>query len=311
MHYIASMVVRGLLVAGLVAAASAQAEVARLPRAATGERELVIVNHSDRVMNEIYVSPSSTDAWGADRLGDATLENGRSIRLRLGRMRECSFDVQVIYDDASREQQLGHDACLDRQVVFTGAGAQLPPSVLGAQHQVTLLNLSPRAIQQIFISPAEASQWGDDLLPNRSISVGDSVEVTYHGACAADLRVVFENRAAEERRGLDLCETPAITIRPGWTTADTVPGPAAQHIQITNHSGHALVGFYLRPEHGDAPGHDLLGGAGLANGKSIQLLFGPAGACRFTAHAVFAGTTLPRDVAGLDLCADPAITLLP
>jgi len=115
----------------------------------------------------------------------------------------------------------------DRQVAFAGAGAQMPPSVLAAQHTVLLLNDSGRPIQQVFVSPAEATQWGDDLLTDRSISVGDSATVTYHGACAADLRVVFENRAAEERRGLGLCTTPAIDIRPGWTTADTVPAPPA------------------------------------------------------------------------------------
>lgn len=303
------MIVRGLLVAGLVA--SAQAETVRPPRGAAGERELSILNHSDRVMNEIYISPSSADAWGEDRLGDATLPSGGGIRLRLGRMRDCAFDIQVIYDDASREQQLGHDACKDKQVVFTGATAQLPPAVLGATHQVTLLNLSPRAIQQVFISPAEASQWGDDLLPNRSISVGDRVSVTYHGACAADLRVVFENRAAEERRGLDLCATPSVIIRPGWTTADFAPTPGGAHVLLTNESGHRLTAFYLRTPAADAVGHDLLDGAGLADGASIQLPPAQPGSCRFTAHAVFEGTAPPRDIAGLDLCARPAILLEP
>ena len=62
MHYIASMVVRGLLLAGLVAVASAQAEVVRPPRGPLGEREITIVNHSEREVNEVYISPSSTDA---------------------------------------------------------------------------------------------------------------------------------------------------------------------------------------------------------------------------------------------------------
>ena len=311
MHYIASMVVRGLLLAGLIAAASAQAEVARLPRGALGEREITVINHSDREVNEVYISPSSTDAWGEDRLGDATLAPGDSIKLKLGRMRDCAFDVQVIYDDASREQQLGHDVCRDRQVVFTGATAQSSPAVLGAQHQVTLHNGSGRAIQQLFISPAEASAWGDDLLPNRSISVGDSAEVTYHGACAADLRVVFENRAAEERRGLDLCETPAIDIRPGWTTADVVPTAAPDGIRLTNESGHALLAFSLRPEHGDAVSRDVLGALTLANGETLQLPFAKGGVCRFDAHAVFDGAAPARDLTGLDLCAASVITLRP
>ena len=49
--------------------------------------------------------------------------------------------------------------------------------------------------------------------------------VTWHGDCNADLRVVFENHAAEERRGIDLCALPTISIQPGWTTADALPVP--------------------------------------------------------------------------------------
>lgn len=305
------MVVRGLLLAGLAAGGSAQAEVTRQPRGPLAERELTIVNHSDRAMNEIYISPSSADAWGEDRLGDAMLAPDDSIRLRLGRTRDCAFDVQVIYEDASREQQLGQNVCRDRRMVFTGVNAQLPPAVLGARHQVALRNDSGRPIQQVFISPAEASQWGDDLLPDRGVSVGDSVELTYQGACAADLRVVFDNRAAEERRGLDLCETPSIDIRPGWTTADQVPTVAPAGVRLTNESGHAVLEFTLRPEGGNGAAHDLLGAVALSNGETLQLPFARNGDCRFDAHVVFDGGAPARELDGLDLCARPVITLQP
>lgn len=306
------MVGRGLLLAGLMAVASAQAEVVRPPpRGPLGEREITIVNHSDQPVNEIYVSPSSAEAWGEDRLGDATLAPDDSVKLRLGRTRDCAFDVQVIYEDATREQKLGQNVCRSRRMVFTGANAQSPPAVLAAQHHVSLRNGSGRAIQQVFISSAEAAQWGDDLLPSRRVAVGESVDVTYHGACAADLRVVFDNRAAEERRGLDLCETPAIDIRPGWTTADPVPTVAPTGVRLTNESGHAVLEFALRPEGGDDPAHDLLGAVALANGGTLQLPFTKNGGCRFDAHVVFDGGAPAREIAGLDLCARPVITLRP
>jgi hypothetical protein len=310
MHYIASMIVRGVALACLLAGA-AQADRARPPRGPLGERMVTIANHSDRVINEVYVSPSSADAWGEDRLGDALLAPDDDIRVKLGRMRDCAFDVQVIYEDASRELQLAQDVCRGKVVVFTGAHAQLPPSVLAARHQVVLRNSSGRTIQQLFISPAEAAQWGDDLLPDRSLAPGARVELTYRGACAADLRVVFDNRAAEERRGLDLCETPALDIRPGWTTADPVPTLAPAGVRLTNESGHAVLEFRLRPEGAGDGGQDLLGPVGLANGESLQLPFTPGGACRFDAHVVFDGGAPARELAGLDLCAQPVITLAP
>ena len=67
-----------------------------------------------------------------------------------------------------------------------------------------------------------ASRWckKTGFADTAAISVGDSRTLTYHGTCTADLRVVFDNRAAEERRGLDLCATPMLVIHPGWTTED-------------------------------------------------------------------------------------------
>ena len=90
------------------------------------------------------------------------------------------------------------------------------------------MNHAPRPIQQVFISPAAANQWGDDRLAEGSISAGDGRAVTWRGDCNVDLRVVFENRAAEERRGINLCATPALSVEPGWTTADVLPMPKAE-----------------------------------------------------------------------------------
>jgi hypothetical protein len=205
-------------------AAPARADVPRPTPAPLADRDLTVLNHSQRPINEIYVSPGSAEQWGADRLGERTLEAGAQLKLRLGRTRECEFDVKVIYDDASQEETRGLNLCRARQVAFDGSTATAAPES-GAAHRVTLANASTRPIQQVFISPAEANQWGDDRLAEGSISVGDRREVVWHGACSVDLRVVFENRAAEERRGVDLCATPALSIEPGWTTADVLPAP--------------------------------------------------------------------------------------
>lgn len=191
-----------------------------------GEREVTVLNQGPRPVNELYVSPESADDWGADRLGEHMLETGESLRLRLGRTRACIFDVKVVYDDASREEARGVNLCRTHEVRFDGSTATAPPDT-GAEHSVTLVNQAARPIQQVFLSPAAANQWGDDRLGETSISVGERRLVTWRGDCTVDLRVVFENQAAEERRGVDLCETPVVSIEPGWTTADTLPVPKA------------------------------------------------------------------------------------
>jgi len=71
-----------------------------------GERALTVLNQGVRAINELYVSPQTAEQWGEDWLGERMLEPGAVFRVRLGRTRTCVFDVKIIYDDASREEQL-------------------------------------------------------------------------------------------------------------------------------------------------------------------------------------------------------------
>lgn len=189
-----------------------------------GEREASAANRAGLSIIQLFVSPSATDAWGDDRLGESVLEPGRSTRLKLGRMRDCAFDLLAIYEDGSREERLGQNLCRGRNVVFDGKARVLPRLPALQRREVILANRSARVIQQVFVSQADAPEWGEDLL-GTAISVGEVGVVVFRGACTVDLRVVFDNRAAEERRGVDLCQGGALSIEPGWTTAEEPPAP--------------------------------------------------------------------------------------
>ncbi len=238
----AVMIAAGLAgLAGMGALApAAEAQTARSPSAggpqspASADRDLTVLNKTKRTVNELYVSQSNADQWGDDRLGDDTIDPGKSFHVRLGRTRDCEFDVQVVYDDASHEESRKVNLCRTKQLAFDGSTATAAPdSAANGVHDVTLANNSGRPIQQVFISPADASQWGEDRLGDGSLSAGEQKKLSYSGDCAADLRVVYDNRSAEERHGLNICDRPALSIEPGWTTADVSPdasgaGPAKQ-----------------------------------------------------------------------------------
>ena len=189
-----------------------------VPPGPIGERELGIVNRSRHSIVELYASPASADEWGPDRLGERQIDVGARVQVSLGRMRDCGFDVLAIYDDASREEFHAVNLCRTRSLTLDGSTATPAPL---PSRSITVIDASPLPIQQLFISPLDAAQWGDDLLATASLSVGEQRSLTYQGTCDADVRVVFANRAAEERRGLNLCTTTTLRIVPGWTTADT------------------------------------------------------------------------------------------
>lgn len=129
-----------------------------------------------------------------------------------------------------------------------------------------MVNRAPRPIQQVLISPSAAGEWGEDWLAHRTLSVGDSATLPYRGDCIADLRVVFDNRSAEERRDLDLCRAARVVIAPGWTTADApglgVKAAAAALLTVSNRSDRAVVALYVFPDGSAAHGPQLLASGG-------------------------------------------------
>ncbi len=212
-----------MMVASLAALSFAQhalAETTRPTQVPIGDREMVVTNHTNKPVVELYISSQDADSWGQDRLEDDELPPGQNVHLKLGRTRACNFDVLAVYEDASREESRGVNICRDRELAFDGKHATPPPEPLGPERSVTVINESPRPIQQLYFSPPDAAQWGEDLLVASTISAHDQRRIAFHGACSVDVRVVFSNRAAEERRGLDLCRFPELRIEPGWTTID-------------------------------------------------------------------------------------------
>ncbi len=340
----AGMVVKrmiaGLIVVCAIAVASqALAQSRRAPAPAQRplvERELSVANRARKPAVELYVSPNDAPDWGEERLAGAVVAPGRVFRAKLGRTRMCLFDVQFLYADGSREELHDLDVCRTSQVAFDGSTATDVP--VGTPHPVALVNNATRPIQQVFLSEAETAQWGDDRVTTRGVSVGDRLDIPYRGGCAVDLRVVFDNRAAEERRGLDICTTPALSIEPGWTTADAPPVPrppsppvsppmsapmsapvpvvAAKpadivqtEVRVTNDSGADVTQIYLYPEGEADQGTDLLGTGVLRDGLSKSVSLARGASCRFSAHLVFAGHVADRDLHGLELCANAAVTV--
>jgi hypothetical protein len=305
------------LVAGsflsLAAGWPAAAETQRPPRAKPAPRELTVVNTSRRPVYQLRVSPSDAEQWGEDRLGESTIPPGGSFRVQLGRSADCQFDVQVIYDNVGQEERRAVNICRTKSISFDGSTIVLPPDPFATARTVAIANRAGRAIHQLFISSPSAEQWGDDLAPSRGIVPGQTGEITYRGGCTVDLRLVYDNRAAEERRNLDLCKTAGLLVRPGWTTDEDVhpaPPPGLDDLTLLNRTGQTITELYLRPEaDGEDAEADLLGNDVLPAGGRIIVPFRRGAACRFVARILHGGDRGTTEQRGIDLCRNPMITL--
>ncbi len=189
------------------AAETREADICATPRLAFGDstiplREVTVTNRSAVTLQSIFAS--RTPNWGADRLGAAVLAPGQSFPLRL-RSAECQVRIRAVFQNRREEVREAVDVCAAQPIVFQGA------------RRMALGSVYPRPIQGIYLSPIEAGDWGTNQL-SAPLANGGTAEISMDGGCQADLRIVFDNNAAEELRGFDMCRNAAITLQPGWVT---------------------------------------------------------------------------------------------
>lgn len=194
------------------------------------EASLRVVNRSPVAIVEVNASPASDQRWLHNRLGAETIRPGAARLVRLPPTGECLFDVRVVLADGRADLRNGVDVCRGAELVVTGAQArapQPPPPQQAAPPQAAppgaagpgnpsfnLVNRTPIRVQQVFASPSNIADWGPDHLGRAVLEPGALTGVRLPlGACRYDLRIVFENAAVREWRGMDLCRVTNLVLQ--------------------------------------------------------------------------------------------------
>jgi hypothetical protein len=77
----------------------------------------------------------------------------------------------------------------------------------------TLQNRGQQVINEIYVSSARTNSWGNDLLGTNTLAPGANFAVVLPaGQCVTDMRVVFANGQASERRGVNTCNLSEVTF---------------------------------------------------------------------------------------------------
>ncbi|MCQ4160734.1 hypothetical protein NON00_12435 [Roseomonas sp. GC11] len=279
-------------------------------------REARIVNATQHGLRNLHAVPDGAtprdadNRWGPDRLGATVVEAGNSFRLRI-RSRACQVDLRVVYDDDTAEEKQDADLCAGKDITFDGSGIPRPP-----ERAFTVVNRHGAPVQELYASGIDDSDWGDDRLPGGPLERGGRSEVVLRASCEIDLRIVFANGGAEERRGLNICDNGLIVLRPGWTLAERLDqgaGPIEQgppregSVRFRNAGPAPVVELYV-----DAPGAprgpDRLGSTVLGRGETLD--FQPPEGVGCTGHlrAVFRNG-LELDRPDFPLCSGNEVTL--
>ena len=175
---------------------------------AQGDPTIYVVNRGSIAIHNLFVSSASAEQWGQDWLGDNVLLPGHRLKVE-PRRGECVFDVRVVWKGGRSEERRRQDLCKLNELVFAGPGSGDAPSTQGGTRpnpDFVVVNSSPKTVTQIFVSPAQSDQWGEDRMPG-VLRAGQryTVRLPRDGQCQYDVRVIYEDKTTEERRRQDVC----------------------------------------------------------------------------------------------------------
>lgn len=303
------------ILAGLAGAVVLALGLAAMPAAAQqGQRPapvFTLKNEGDVAVFELYVARGGTGTrnWGPDRFGSDILPAGRSFQVRLPAGFGCSADIRMVFEDGQEEVRERVDICREREVIV----ARAAPAA-GPEREVEVVNAGPRTIMYLYIRPAGGDDWQEDRLGDSMVEPGArfTAQVPDQG-CTYDIRVEYDNDAAEERRNVDLCAVAPLTIAPGWTVAEDLaaftPGatgpPAAPgggpRVTLVNRSGRTVFTLHIFPDGARDEGEDRLGADTLSDGDRLEVALDTAQGCSFTVRLTY-DDGAREERPGVDLC---------
>ncbi len=197
---------------------------------ASAQNRFFVVNNSGQQINELYVSSSRVQAWGPDILGAAVLPAGNQVWVT-PTFADCVLDVRVVYLGGREETRMGVNACSISRITFGGANIiqQAPGAGAGAiigggpgnrvvgqgNPSFVFINATGTVIREIYASASSQGGWGADRLGANTLAPGGQLNIGLPSGlgCNTDVRVVFMNGAAQERRGIETCTISSLTWR--------------------------------------------------------------------------------------------------
>lgn len=79
-----------------------------------------LVNKSEFTIDEFYASPSNTDDWGSDILGQDVLEGGQSGTVTIADgSDQCEYDLKAVDEDGEEHEMEGLNICENPTVEFS------------------------------------------------------------------------------------------------------------------------------------------------------------------------------------------------
>lgn len=177
-----------------------------------------VANRTSSTITELYASPAGVTNWGRNRLVGVAVPPGQRYAIRLPADGNCVYDVRVVFANGEPEERRGVNTCNLDDLPFPAAGGTRAPRPdarggTRANRQpdtddpsFRLVNNGRSEINEVYASPVGDDGWGTDRLGDDTVAPGATRVIRLpSGECRWDLRIVYANGKATEKRRLDLC----------------------------------------------------------------------------------------------------------
>ena len=194
---------RVLLLLGLLLAGMAPA---------IAQNRFNLVNNTGQTIERVYVSPSRVSDWGSDILGTAVLPAGQAAWV-VPQRSDCVLDVKVVFQGGREETRWQVNACSLSRIVWGGAAASGGAGVADPSFQ--FINRAGNTVNELYVSLSSDGGWGRDKLGQDTLAPGGGTWVGLPGGkvCTVDIRVVYADGRAIERRGVETCSVRELNFR--------------------------------------------------------------------------------------------------
>jgi hypothetical protein len=156
-----------------------------------------------------------------------------------------------------------------------------------AQNRFWLENQSGITISEAYVSASRVDFWGPDILGASVLPPGQRVWVTpAFGDCVLDVRVVYMDGRAEERRNVNACGLSRIVFG-GGAGAGAIIGGGDPSFTLRNGTGFVIREVYASSARLSSWGPDRLGADVLQPGQSVFIPLPASGGCLTDIRVVF------------------------
>ena len=165
-----------------------------------------LVNRGRLAIREIYATSTGQSTWGHDRLQRGTVPPNMNVPIRLPADGNCVYDVRVVYENGAAEDQRRLNTCAVDSVPFPAERPRAGRTGVSDDPSFRLVNRGRAGVTELYVSLPDQDGWGEDRLGRGMVPPGQRhvIELPL-GNCVYDLRVVYGNGEAQEKRRINLC----------------------------------------------------------------------------------------------------------